>query len=323
MLDLYPSIPLSCTLVHKYQMMEATTINAPDLDVLFDLFNEDFCEDPFDHSLSGEIESDNADDNTDETSSESSGSSGRSSNSSHISSSPFQHISTYYPSFSTCNTSENSGDNSSSNKRTKVEDKLKRNRESANKSRLKRKNEKFELEDTVAALRERVRTLEMENNALLTDNTTLSQHNFFLQSMLKNQKESSGAVQEKTPSSQSHMSALSGISMLCVVFSISFFNEWLPSSMQSSAGSGEDPWNPAESSTGRVLLSVAQDDILGSARHFSLSDTSYAFVQPPRGADAWHLHYVLILTSVMCFYYFYVQQRRCHADKKSNCILPS
>lgn len=311
--------------------METMTTTEPDLDMLFDLFNEDFCDDDevFDWQR-GEGDSDNTDDNTDETSSESSGSSGRSGHSSPTSSSPpFRHISNsaYYPSpssvvfasnqssFTNCpgSTSCSSGE-SSCNKRTKIEDKLMRNRESANKSRLKRKNEKFELEDTVAALREQVRTLEMENNALLTDNTTLSQHNFFLQSMLKKQQESGDRLKDTTVSPKSHMSALSGISMLCVVFSISFFNDWLPSSLQSS---GQESWHRVESSSGRVLLSVSDDDLMGRARHFSLADSSFT-PGPPRGAEA--LHYVLILAS-MFLYYFYIQRSR-SADKSAR-LLPS
>mmetsp|Transcript_28082 Transcript_28082/g.47477 ORF Transcript_28082/g.47477 Transcript_28082/m.47477 type:complete len:300 (-) Transcript_28082:145-1044(-) len=299
--------------------MQTDIQNSPELEMLFDLFNEDFCED---FESQDSADSPTGEDISDDTSSESSGSSGRSSLTSTSMPSP-QHISTYYPtppsvvfaanplsSFVSSNSS-NDDDAPCSNKRTKTEDKLMRNRESANKSRLKRKNEKLQLEETVAALQERVRTLEMENTALLTDNTTLSQHNFFLQSMLKKQQDdSSTVVKSEAVSRPSHMSALSGISMLCVVFSISFFNEWLPSSLQAPADSGGDSYSIGDSS-GRVLLSVDDDDY---------SSSSYVYMdrsQQPQVA----LHYVF-LVGAMFVYYFYIQ--RCKAaEKEQSRVLPS
>jgi hypothetical protein len=305
----------------------------PELDMLFDLFNEDFCEE-MERGVSDSV----YDDNGDDTSSESSGSSGRSSLTSTSASvyslsttTPHstKHISTYYPSpptvmfapnpLSSFVSAEDGGgaDDScnSSKKRTKTEEKLMRNRESANKSRLKRKHEKLQLEETVAELREKVRTLEMENNALLTDNTTLSQHNFFLQSMLKKQQDGGGdssCLKSESAASQSQMSALSGISMLCVVFSISFFNDWLPSSLQGPADNADDDWRLAESSTGRVLLSADDDDYSGGA-YVSLLDGP----QQPLVA----VHYVIIV-SAMFAYYCYIQRSKA-AEKKSNRLLPS
>lgn len=301
-------------------MMEPVT-SAPDLDVLFDLFSEDFADDMDTREItqSPSVESDNADDNTDDTSSESSGSSGHSSLSQ---SPPFQQISTYFPSPPSVAfapnplssfTTETTGN---SNKRSKTEDKLLRNRQSANKSRLKRKNEKAELEETVASLREQVRNLEMQNTALLTDNTTLTQHNFFLQGLLKKQQlenEAKSSSPVKTaPSSQNHMSALSGISMLCVVFSVSFFNEWLPSSLQSGGAGDEDNWATG-SSSGRVLLSVDDD----APSHSSLLFAGPHHPSNPHVA----LHYLLILCS-MCLYYFYIQYDNA-VQKKSTRLLPS
>lgn len=308
--------------------MQEDIENTPELEMLFELFNEDFSEDVVRQDTS---ESPSGEDIGDDTSSESSGSSGRSSITSTSLTSP-QHMPTYYPCppavvfaanpFSSfddevpmpCGNSNKrikTEDNLMRNGRTSYEDKLMRNRESANKSRLKRKNEKLQLEETVATLQERVRTLEMENTALLTDNTTLSQHNFFLQSMLKKQQEdSSSVIKTEAMSRPSHMSALSGISVLCVVFSISFFNEWLPSSLQAPAESREDNYGFGDSA-GRVLLSVDDDDY---------SSSSYVFMdrsQQPQVA----LHYMLLM-GAMFVYYLYVQ--RCKAaEKQHSRILPS
>jgi hypothetical protein len=288
-------------------MMEAVE-SAPDsLEVLFELFNEDLQELA---GSGGEEDSLSVEDTGDDTSSESSGSSGLSSQSG----SRFPQLSSYYPSPPEVSfapnplssfTSEVTG---TSNKRTKTEEKLIRNRESANKSRLKRKNEKFQLEETVATLREQVRTLEMENNALLTDNTTLSQHNFFLQELLKKQKlENDSSCNAMTPASKSHMPALGGISMLCVVFSVSLFKDWFPSLQDVGMGSESNGWDV---SSGRVLLSVDDDDYRAGV---SLSD--------PSDSTKVALHYVLILSS-MFLYYFFIQYDNV-VQKKSTCILPS
>ena len=298
-------------------MMQPITNTTEDLDMLFELFSEDLSDDIDNKSLSGESENTYDNDTTDDTSSESSGSSG------HSQSPSFQQLSSYYPSppsvvFApnplSCFTAETT---QHSNKRTKTEEKLIRNRESANKSRLKRKNEKVQLEETVAALREKVRSLEMENNALLTDNTTLSQHNFFLQGLLKKQQQQPSEDPPVSPlakeaSSQSHMSALSGISMLCVVFSVSFFNEWLPSSLQSAvAGSdGQDSWSTAGGSSGRVLLSVEDE-----------YDYDYLSLDPSSHHANVSLRYVLIVSSLY-LYYFYVQYNSA-LHKKSSRLLPS
>lgn len=303
-------------------MIQPVTEPSSDLDLLFNLFEEDFSGHANECSGSSSASSlSDETENADETSSESSGSSGHSS--------PSSQVSTYYPSppsvvfapnplscFST--TAMDSKHTTSSNKRTKTEDKLIRNRASANKSRLKRKNEKSQLEETVATLREKVRTLEMENNALLTDNTTLSQHNFFLQGLLQKQqaeKPIATAVPEtkavSSSPSQSHMSALSGLSMLCVVFSVSFFNDWLPVSLQvggsDSANGAQERWSTVAQtgSSGRVLLSVDDDDFSG--RNIVSDGTS--------------LHYVLIVSS-MLLYYFYVQYNNA-VHKKTSRVLPS
>lgn len=280
--------------------------NTEDLDVLFELFKDDFSNDDVHESLS----------ESDETSSESSGSTGHSTGSS--GSPPLSHISTYFPAPSTVvfapnplgstgNHDTDCGDPSS--KRSKTEEKLLRNRQSANKSRLKRKHEKMQLEDTVAELRERVRVLEMENNALLTDNTTLSQHNFFLQSMLKKQQEESSGVQALT-SSHNGMSAIGGISMLCIVFSVSFFNDWLPSSLQGLTDGNKDGsgWS-VEQSSGRVLLGMG-DEL--NSDYISLVDSSHTRAM---------FHYALLLGSMFIYYVYH--QYSDTLQKKSTRILPS
>jgi hypothetical protein len=297
--------------------MESLTNQEVDsFDVLFELFDNDEITNDI---MCNEILIDDID-NGDETSSESSGSSGHSSSTS--TSPPFQQLTTYYPTppkvefgVNQLSRIDDNDVNETSNKRSKTEEKLIRNRLSANKSRLKRKNERLELEETVANLRERVRVLEMENNALLTDNTTLTQHNFFLQELLKKHQLDSDANREaqappKSVTSRNHMSAISGISVLCVVFSVSFFSDWLPASLMGS--DGEDSWNVA-SSSGRVLLSVDDDDYSTTGSFVSLASA------PSQSSIT--MQYILILTS-MFLYYFYIQYESAMQKKSSN-ILPS
>jgi hypothetical protein len=301
-------------------MMEESVVTAPDLDVLFELFNDDISGDVEKEMMESLSETDNIDD----TSSESSGSTGHSGHSTGSSSSPpFSQISTYCPapssvvfapnplsSFSTNNDADCAAP---SKKRSKTEEKLIRNRESANKSRLKRKHEKAQLEETVAELRERVRVLEMENNALLTDNTTLSQHNFFLQGMLKKQQEGSkpqegSSCEQSLSTSNSHISAIGGISMLCVVFSVSCLNNYLPSSWQGiTSGDNSEYWdNESSSLSGRVLLAV-DDDVSNIA--LETGHTRHMF------------QYALLL-GAMFLYYLYHQYNDAF-QKKSSRVLPS
>jgi hypothetical protein len=292
--------------------MEPLSFDRQDsFDVLFDLFGEDdLCQDDIGVTVE-EI------DNGDETSSESSGSSGGSGSSSASTSPPFEQLSTYYPSpippkvsfASNPHSSFKSEVTETSNKRTKTEEKLMRNRLSANKSRLKRKNERLELEETVATLRERVRVLEMENAVLLTDNTTLTQNNYFLQELLKKHQSDEVNREAHAPSkhisSRNQMSAISGISVLCVVFSVSFFSDWLPNSLMGT--DDENSWNVA-SSSGRVLLSLDDDE-----GYVSLATT------PKQSSITFQ--YLLILTG-MFLYYFYIQYEASIKKKSAN-ILPS
>jgi len=239
----------------------------PDLDELFEIFiEENFSDDLFDNN--NEMENDITDDDV----SESSGSSSSASSSSNQPSlfrpynaqnTAIQQINPSFvfgsgtataPDLSYKRNLEGEVSESSSIKRSKTEDKLIRNRQSANKSRLKRKNEKLHLEETVTVLREKIRVLEIENNALLTDNNTLSQNNFFLQSLLKRQQQEGSTL--PAPScghTGGRVSTLSGLSVLCVVFSVSFFSDWLPSSFVVREAE--------RTSSGRVLLSVGDLDL--------------------------------------------------------------
>jgi len=76
-------------------------------------------------------------------------------------------------------------------KRSKHEEKLIRNRESANKSRLKKKQEKMNLEATISSLREQLQQVERENAALRAEKASLTDHNTFLRGLLTNMKNES------------------------------------------------------------------------------------------------------------------------------------
>lgn len=76
-------------------------------------------------------------------------------------------------------------------KRSKHEEKLIRNRESANKSRLKKKQEKMNLEATISSLREQLQQVERENAALRAEKASLTDHNTFLRGLLTNMKKDS------------------------------------------------------------------------------------------------------------------------------------
>ena len=148
----------------------------------------------------------------------------------------------------------------------------------------------------------------MENTALLTDNKTLSQNNFFLQGLLKQQQN-----QDKGGLSVNSMSALSGVSMFCVVFSVSFFNDFLPSSFfqgfERSGSSISPSQAPLHSFSGRVLSAISDEESydglisLGGANHSNVA-----------------CQYMLLACLVLV-YFFYVQYNT-SVQKKSKCILP-
>lgn len=142
-----------------------------------------------------------------------------------------------------------------SNKRVKREtgdDRLMKNREAANRSRIKRKNEKLEMEDTIAELKERVKTLELENTALLADNTSLHNQNLYLKSLLSNC--------EVTKKPMNHFNgAVSGVTVLCLVCMCTIFNDWLPPILSINSPTSSSSSSSASSSyrpSGRVLLSM-------------------------------------------------------------------
>lgn len=266
----------------NWDMMES--VPAPvDYDVLFEIFDENF-PDGIVNDDDNATESMSDIDSNDETSSESSGNSGHSTGSS--CSPPFSNFTFNSTTGSKRSKLEEHNQSQAfdiklasdaecapSKKRSKAEEKLIRNRESANKSRLKRKHERVQLENTVKELKERVRVLEMENNALLTDNTTLSQQNCFLQDLLKKQKNEASAEISRT--SSTHMSAIGGISVLCVVFSVSFFSELIPASWSGFSDSkGDSYWN--DNGSGRVLQGI--DDEVGYGKNQSNIMFHYALL---------------------------------------------
>jgi len=122
------------------------------------------------------------------------------------------------------------------NKRMKIESRLIKNRESANKSRIKRKMEKINMEQSLSELQKRVIQLEQENSALMADNAALSCENSKLKQQLR-EKDNNGSML--------------GMSVFCVVCAFSFV-----------FGTSTNDVFPTESrknTSGRVLLSFDED----------------------------------------------------------------
>jgi hypothetical protein len=140
-------------------------------------------------------------------------------------------------------------------KKQKMEFRLMKNRESANKSRVKRKIEKTSMEQAFAELNIRLQELEQENSALLADNISLSNQNNELKKLLS-ERESGVNIHGK----------FSSVSALCVVFACSLvLNSLLPSTMTASASSVAH-----STSSGRVLLSFDDNtSIVGDECGFS------------------------------------------------------
>jgi hypothetical protein len=179
---------------------------------------------------------------------------------------------------------------SKSNKRMKRdvdEDRLIKNRESANRSRMKRKNEKLEMEETIGELKSRIRTLELENTALVTDNASLHNQNLYLRSLL----------------------SVSGITVLCLVCMCTVFNEWLPPALRVTQSlGGSAPHRPS----GRVLLSMHDTPSI----HMT-SPYSDAIESSPQS----YLRMGLLCVVVLCYfgYHQYLQRK---AMQKNGCVLP-
>lgn len=131
-------------------------------------------------------------------------------------------------------------------KRFKSETRLMKNRESANKSRIKKKIEKSTMEQTVLEYKQVIQQLEQENSALMADNSSLMSQNAHLRSLL-NEKEKNITNNDK------NHTPVTGVAAFCIVFFFSFFQESF--STLSSFGFGKIHTRSSVS-TGRVLLSL-------------------------------------------------------------------
>lgn len=196
---------------------------------------------------------------------------------------------------------------SKSNKRMKRdvdEDRLIKNRESANRSRMKRKNEKLEMEETIGELKSRIRTLELENTALVTDNASLHNQNLYLRSLLSERE-----VDLKKKSTPSFNGTVSGMTVLCLVCVCTVFNEWLPPALRVMQSNGDSsPHRPS----GRVLLSMHDTPSI----HMT-SPYSDAIESSPQS----YLRMGLLCLVVLCYfgYHQYLQRKTL---QKNGCVLP-
>ena len=142
-------------------------------------------------------------------------------------------------------------------KRAKREERLAKNRESANKSRLKRKIEMEHMESLLQTLRNENSSLKQDNAALRAENSILSDQVQFLRGLWSERVNS--LTCSKSDSQNMH-----GVAVLGIVCTFSIFGStFLPSSLSGyivGAGSGNGPGGGAISTrSGRVLMSFDSD----------------------------------------------------------------
>jgi hypothetical protein len=198
---------------------------------------------------------------------------------------------------------------SKSNKRVRKEmdeDRLIKNRESANRSRLKRKNEKTEMEEAISEYKNRIRTLELENTALMTDNASLHNQNMYLRTLLSERETDS--KKKTTPALNG---AVSGITVLCLVCMCTVFNDWLPPALRIAQSLGSSSASSHRPS-GRVLLSM--QDI--PSVHMT-SPYSDAIESSPQS----YFRMGLLLVAVLCYFGYLRFVQRNH-PQKGGCVLP-
>ena len=156
------------------------------------------------------------------------------------------------------------------------------------------------MEETISTLQGRIKELELENTALVTDNTSLNSQNLFLRSLLTDREKDLAKKQD-----DSFRGSLSGVAILCVVCACSFANDWMPSifKIQSAVRQHRLP--------GRVLLSLAESypSIALTAPY------SQAVDRNPRSV----FHLCLIIFAAAC-YLLYMRYQNPKGDKKP--VLP-
>lgn len=132
-------------------------------------------------------------------------------------------------------------------KRQKIETRLLKNRESANKSRAKKKLERINMEKNLVEITKRVGVLEEQNEALRAENMSLSSANEMLKSALAEKDRILSKLKPHLPH------AMTGITVLCVVCMCSLFcNAIFPTT---SFMTSDDHYG----SSGRVLLSYGEE----------------------------------------------------------------
>jgi hypothetical protein len=202
---------------------------------------------------------------------------------------------------------------SKSNKRVRKEmdeDRLIKNRESANRSRLKRKNEKAEMEDAITEYKNRIRTLELENTALMTDNASLHNQNMYLRTLLTEREMDLKKKTAAATTAPGLNGAVSGITVLCLVCMCTVFNDWLPPALRiaQSIGSTSSSHRPS----GRVLLSM--QDIPSVHMTSAYSD---AIESSPQS----YFRMGVLVVAVLCYFGYLRFAQRNHSQK-GGCVLP-
>ena len=141
------------------------------------------------------------------------------------------------------------------NKRFKQEDRLIKNREAANKSRMKRKTQMSEMEIKIKVLSDENISLQTDNAALRAENSVLLEQNNFLKSLLSEKFGNSpnSPLEEVVPTFRPN---ISGVAVLCVVCAVSF---WGDSVFPSFFSHQENTNTAATVHHGRVLMSIRDD----------------------------------------------------------------
>lgn len=123
---------------------------------------------------------------------------------------------------------------------------LEKNRASATKCRLKKKNELNSLTEKIGQLMKTISQLTQENAALRADNASLTDHNRFLRNLISSKPELPHYIDTKTESQQA-AGAASGIAILGIVGGFTMFS------------SGGYWGSKASEGVGRVLENPLQD----------------------------------------------------------------
>jgi len=204
-------------------------------------------------------------------------------------------------------------------KRFKQEDRLIKNREAANKSRMKRKTQMSEMEIKVKVLSQENISLQTDNAALRAENSVLFEQNNFLKSLLSEKLGGSSNIPVDQVLSSFRPSNLSGVAMLCLVCTVSFWGDSIIPSNQDITKSVMPVHH------GRVLMSIGNE----------ASNNDFMLTSPSHDAAPWSLDsydsthfmyyspfYVLCMMSLFVLCYLFLTRKNLNKFVGSCSLLP-